>query len=183
MLIRVGFDIQFEIPSPVAMIALFHVHQTRSQDLREPDQPRITPSVPIEEYEDSFGNICSRFVAPAGKLQLYNSTLIEDSGEPDPVSPNACQVPVEDLAPEMLRYLLRLPLLRSGPPPGCCWNAIRQLSAGMGARAGGMRLGANERHIRLPLCESDEDGFGCLCGSHGRLPRFSASRNHVLPLP
>jgi transglutaminase-like putative cysteine protease len=106
MLIRVGFDIQFEVPSPVAMIALFHVHQTRSQDLREPDQPRITPSVPMQEYEDTFGNICSRFVAPAGKLQLYNSTLIEDSGEPDPVSPNACEVPVADLAPETLRYLL-----------------------------------------------------------------------------
>ena len=29
MLIRLGFDIQFEIPSPVAMVALFHVHQTR----------------------------------------------------------------------------------------------------------------------------------------------------------
>jgi hypothetical protein len=26
MLIRLGFDIQFEVPSPVAMIALFHVH-------------------------------------------------------------------------------------------------------------------------------------------------------------
>ena len=106
MLIRLGFDIQFEIPSPVAMIALFHVHPTRRADLREPDEPRITPTVPIDEYQDSFGNVCSRFVAPAGKLQLYNSTLIEDSGEPDPVSPEACQVPVEDLPPEVLRYLL-----------------------------------------------------------------------------
>ena len=106
MLIRLGFDIQFEVPSPVAMVALFHVHQTRSQDLREPDQPRITPSVPIEEFEDTFGNICSRFVAPAGQLQLYHSTLIEDSGEPDPISPQASEVPVQDLAPEMLRYLL-----------------------------------------------------------------------------
>ncbi len=106
MLIRLGFDIQFEIPYPVAMIALFHVHQTRRADLREPDEPRITPSVPIDEYQDSFGNVCTRFVAPAGKLQLYNSTLIEDSGEPDPVSPEACQVPVEDLPPEVLRYLL-----------------------------------------------------------------------------
>jgi len=106
MLIRLGFDIQFEIPSPVAMVALFHVHSTRRADLREPDEPRITPAVPIEEYEDSFGNICTRFVAPAGKLQLYNSTLIEDSGEPDPVSPQARQVPVQDLPPEALRYLL-----------------------------------------------------------------------------
>ena len=36
MLIRVGFDIQFEVPSPVAMIALFHVHHTRSQTCENP---------------------------------------------------------------------------------------------------------------------------------------------------
>ena len=87
MLIRLGFDIQFELPIPVPMVALFHVHHSRRADLREPDEPRITPSVPIEEYEDSFGNICTRFTAPAGMLQLYHSTLIEDSGEPDAVNP------------------------------------------------------------------------------------------------
>jgi transglutaminase-like putative cysteine protease len=106
MLIRLGFDIQFEIPSPVPMIALYHVHHSRHADLREPDEPRITPTVTVNEYEDSFGNLCARFVAPAGKLQLYNSTLIEDSGEPDLVSPQACQLPVEELPHEVLRYLL-----------------------------------------------------------------------------
>src|ERR1035438_9776866 len=106
MLIRLGFDIQFDIPSPVAMIALFHVHHSRRADLREPDEPELTPPVPINKYEDSFGNVCTRFLAPAGKLQLYNSTLIEDSGEPDPVSPQAREVPVENLPHEALRYLL-----------------------------------------------------------------------------
>jgi transglutaminase-like putative cysteine protease len=106
MLIRLGFDIQFEVPSAVAMIALYHVHPSRRADLREPDEPRVTPTVPINEYEDSFGNVCTRFVAPAGKFQMYHSTLIEDSGEPDAVSPQACQLPVEDLPPEVLRYLL-----------------------------------------------------------------------------
>jgi transglutaminase-like putative cysteine protease len=106
MLIRLGFDIQFEIPSPVPMIAVYHVHHSRRADLREPDEPRINPTVTVNEYEDSFGNVCARFVAPAGKLQLYNSTLIEDSGEPDLVSPQACQLPVEDLPSEVLRFLL-----------------------------------------------------------------------------
>jgi len=106
MLIRLGFDIQFEIPSPVVMIAVYHVHASRRADLREPDEPRITPPVTFQEYEDSFGNVCTRFVAPAGRLQLYNSTLIEDSGEPDPVNLAARQLPVEDLPPEVLRYLL-----------------------------------------------------------------------------
>src|ERR1700691_4277204 len=106
MLIRVGFDIKFEIPAPVALIALFHVHSTRRADLREPDEPRITPTVPITEYEDSFGNVCTRFVAPAGKLQLLHSTLIEDSGAPDPVSPQARHIPLKELPPEALRHLI-----------------------------------------------------------------------------
>ena len=106
MLIRLGFDIQFEIPAPVAMIAIYHVHSSRRADLREPDEPRITPGVPSSEYEDSFGNVCTRFVAPVGHLQLYHSTLIEDSGETDAVSPGASQAPVEELPSEVLRYLL-----------------------------------------------------------------------------
>ena len=106
MLIRVGFDMQFEMPSPAAMIALFHVHDSRRADLREPDQPQISPPVPTDEYVDSFGNLCTRFVAPAGRLQLLHSTLVEDSGEPDAENPNARQLPVEDLPPETLRYLL-----------------------------------------------------------------------------
>jgi transglutaminase-like putative cysteine protease len=106
VLIRLGFDIQFEIPTPVAMIALYHVHPSRRADLREADEPRITPSVPVSEYEDSYGNLCARFVAPAGHLQLYHSTLIEDSGQPDPISPEARQMQVEELPPEVLRFLL-----------------------------------------------------------------------------
>jgi transglutaminase-like putative cysteine protease len=50
--------------------------------------------------------MCSRFVAPPGRLRLYNSTLIEDSGQPDVVNPGACEVPVQDLPPETLRFLL-----------------------------------------------------------------------------
>lgn len=106
MLIRLGFDIQFDIPTPVAMIALYHVHPSRRADLREPDEPRITPRVPVTEYEDSFGNICARFVAPAGYFQLYHSTLIYDSGQPDAVSREATQSHVQDLPPDVLRFLL-----------------------------------------------------------------------------
>jgi len=106
MLIRLGFDIEFDVPSPVAMIALYHVHSSRRIDLREPDEPVIAPAVRVDEYEDSFGNVCSRFTAPPGKLQLYHSSLIEDSGQPDAVNPDARQWPVEDLPHEVLRYLL-----------------------------------------------------------------------------
>ena len=106
MLIRLGYDIQFDIPAVVPMVAMLHVHPSRIGDLREPDELRLSPAAPVDMYRDSFGNICSRFVAPAGPVRLYNSTLIEDSGEPDPTNPGASQVPVQDLPPEVLRFLL-----------------------------------------------------------------------------
>jgi transglutaminase-like putative cysteine protease len=88
------------------MVAMLHVHPSRTADLREPDELRLTPAAAVDTYHDSFGNICTRFVAPAGQLRLYNSTLIQDSGEPDLVSPGARQVPAQDLPSEVLQYLL-----------------------------------------------------------------------------
>jgi transglutaminase-like putative cysteine protease len=106
MLIRLGYDIQFNIPAPVAMVGVLHVHPSRVQDLREPDELTIEPGLKIENYLDSYGNRCSRFLAPAGPLKITNSTLIEDPGTPDLVSLNAQEHPVNELPPETLRYLL-----------------------------------------------------------------------------
>ncbi len=106
MLIRLGYDIEFSIPQPVAIVALLNVHPSRERDLRESDDLCVEPAVDIEQYLDRFGNKCARFLASAGKLRLWNSTLIEDSGEPDEVNPNARQQPVQGVPAENLIYLL-----------------------------------------------------------------------------
>ena len=106
MLIRLGYDMTFENPAQVPIVALLHVHPSRAQDLRMPDRLQTEPNVNIDTYIDSFGNQCSRFVAPAGAIRLMNNTLIEDSGKPDPENTDAREVPVEELPPETLRYLL-----------------------------------------------------------------------------
>lgn len=106
MLIRLAYDLQFDIPCEVAIVALLNVHPTRAQDLVEPDEVRTEPALPVTSYIDSFGNRCARFVAPAGRLRLYSRTLIRDSGEPDPVNPLAFECPVGELPNEVLSYLL-----------------------------------------------------------------------------
>jgi transglutaminase-like putative cysteine protease len=88
------------------MVALLNVHPSRRGDLREPDRVRVEPAVDVEEYRDLFGNLSTRFVAPAGIIRLSNLTTIEDSGAPDPVCPDAREVPAGDLPPETLRYLM-----------------------------------------------------------------------------
>ncbi len=106
MLIRLGYDIQFDLPAEVPMVALLHVHPSRMQDLLEPDELRIEPDIAVTHYLDSFGNRCSRFVAPQGKLRLSSSTLIRDSGEPDVANLGARERPVGELPNEVLSYLL-----------------------------------------------------------------------------
>ena len=106
MLIRLGYDIQFHIPAPVAMVALLHVHPSRQHDLLQPEDLHTEPALEISHYIDSFGNRCARFVAPAGPLRLFSSTLIQDSGLPDETDWSARELPVADLPNEILSFLL-----------------------------------------------------------------------------
>jgi transglutaminase-like putative cysteine protease len=105
MILRLGYDIQFEFPGPVAMVALLHVHPSRDADLRAPDAVGLEPALQADTFIDSFGNRCTRFLAQKGALRLSNSTLIYDSGLADPVSPGAREVPVQELPYDVLKYL------------------------------------------------------------------------------
>jgi transglutaminase-like putative cysteine protease len=106
LLIRLAYDIQFNIPAPVAMVALLNVHPSRAADLLEPDELQTEPKLEVSHYIDSFGNRCARFVAPAGKLRLSSTTLVRDSGQPDEVNWSAREQAVGDLPNEILTYLL-----------------------------------------------------------------------------
>jgi transglutaminase-like putative cysteine protease len=106
MLIRLGYDMRFELPAPATFVAQLRVHPSRVADLREPDLVHTSPELALDEYSDTFGNLCTRFHAPAGELRLYNSTLIEDPGLPDAIAPKAREIPTQDLPAEVLVFLL-----------------------------------------------------------------------------
>jgi transglutaminase-like putative cysteine protease len=106
MMIRLGYDIELELSRPMAVVAVLNVHPSRWADLVEPDQLRLTAGAVRDEYMDSFGNRCTRIHASQGTLRLWNSTLIRDSGEPDPVDWSAAQVPVERLPTSAMQFLL-----------------------------------------------------------------------------
>ena len=106
MMLRLGYDIQFEIPSPVAMVALLNVHPSRVADLRAPDELGVEPGTQIDSFIDGFGNRCMRFVAQPGTLRLSNSTLLEDPGFADQVDYGARELPVQELPTHLLGYLL-----------------------------------------------------------------------------
>ena len=106
MLIRIGYDIVFDLPAPTPMLLLLYVHPSRVSRLRSPEILRVEPFVPIERFTDAFGNTCGRIVAQAGQLRLFRDGLIEDDGLPDPVDYTVQQHPIHELPPETLQFLL-----------------------------------------------------------------------------
>ena len=106
MLIRTGYDISFAAERPVPMLALLSVHPSRNKDLRTPHRITASPDVPIYNYVDGFGNMCTRLTIPEGGVTLSADFVIEDSGEPDIIVPGAEQWPVEKLPDDVLVYLL-----------------------------------------------------------------------------
>jgi transglutaminase-like putative cysteine protease len=105
MILRLGYDIQFDLPASAAIVALLNVHPSRVADLRAPDELRVEPASQLDTYIDSFGNRCVRFLAQQGALRVSNSTLIYDTGEPDRQNFDAREIPVQKLPHEVLRYL------------------------------------------------------------------------------
>jgi transglutaminase-like putative cysteine protease len=114
MLIRNEFAIEFNMPQDAAMIGLLRLHPSLDARVRFPETMKVEhlePSgeateVNVDEYIDTFGNRCSRFLAPAGHLKLSGESLVDADPYPDPIATEARQHPVEELPHEVLQFLL-----------------------------------------------------------------------------
>jgi transglutaminase-like putative cysteine protease len=106
MLIRIGYDIIFNVPAYTPMNLLLFVHPSRQCKLRDPEILNIEPYVPMQKFIDAFGNTCGRIVAPPGQVRFIRDGLVEDDGLPDPVDYTVQQHSIEDLPPETLQFLL-----------------------------------------------------------------------------
>jgi transglutaminase-like putative cysteine protease len=111
MLIQSEFDIQFDLAAPTPTLAILHLHPSLESRVRAGndllvEQIEGAARIATSEYRDSFGNRCTRFVAPAGKIRLRGMSIVEAQEIADPVYAYAQQSPVEDLPDEVLRFLL-----------------------------------------------------------------------------
>jgi transglutaminase-like putative cysteine protease len=106
MLIKAGYRISYDCPAPTPILMMLNVRPERSKDLLTPDTVRCRPAVPVRQYLDAFGNLCSRVLAPAGNITFHTEFVIRDSGAPDPAFPEAEQHAIDDLPDEVIGYLL-----------------------------------------------------------------------------
>jgi hypothetical protein len=90
-----GFDIAFNCAKDVPMLLMLTVHPSRRSDLLSGDKIEFSPKVQARGFQDAFGNICTRLVAPPGIFEIRSDFIVADSGQPDLVVPDAKQWPVE----------------------------------------------------------------------------------------
>ena len=132
MKIRVGFEMIYDCPQPTPMILNLNVHSTRVSDLLGRDELRFEPSIPTAAYRDSFGNWCTRIVAPEGRLRISTDVLVSDSGAPDLVVPLAEQLAVPDLPEETLLFLLGSRYCETDRLSETAWKLFGQGPTGWG---------------------------------------------------
>jgi transglutaminase-like putative cysteine protease len=99
------------------MVAMLHVHPSVEPTLVTPDHLKVehigpveqgesARELPVSDYLDSFGNTCSRFVAPAGAIRLSGSNIVRSADQPELQGFGETLARVEDLPTETLQFLL-----------------------------------------------------------------------------
>jgi transglutaminase-like putative cysteine protease len=104
--IRAGYDIAFQCPQAVPMVLMLTSHPLRDGDILTEQSMHFSADVGARDYFDSYGNICTRLVAPSGLLEVHSEFVVRDSGLPDEVCPSAQQWDVGALPGEALPFLL-----------------------------------------------------------------------------
>ena len=132
MKIKVGYELIYDCPQPTPMLLMLNIHYSRASDVITPDQLTTDPSVPITAYRDTFGNWCSRIVAPQGRIRIASTGVVSDSGLPDAVLPGARQHRVEDLPEDALVFLLGSRYCETDRLSETAWSLFGQMQPGWG---------------------------------------------------
>jgi transglutaminase-like putative cysteine protease len=106
VIIRAGYDIAFHCQQETPMVLMLSVHPSRQGDLLSEHRIQLSNGLASRDYLDSFGNVCTRLVAPPGLLEVRNDFLIRDSGLPDEVAPQARQLAIPELPDDTLLFLM-----------------------------------------------------------------------------
>ncbi|MDB5526752.1 MAG: transglutaminase-like protein [Rhizobium sp.] len=106
MKIHAGFTLGFECLQPTPMLLVLNIHPSRRIDLLTEQVLTFNQAIDAWNYTDSFGNACTRIVAPPGVTTVSSDFEIYDTGQPDIVPVDAVQHDIKDLPDEVLQFLL-----------------------------------------------------------------------------
>ena len=130
MRIHIGCEMTFEFQQPTPLIAMLNVHYSRVSDLERPDHLTCSVATNIESYRDSFGNWCTRFVAPAGRVSFGTDSVIRDPGTFEVPDLFAYQHDVETLPADTLLFLLPSRFCESDVLSDDAWRMFGHIAPG-----------------------------------------------------
>lgn len=103
MWLNASCSLDFSISTPTPFLLMLRPHSGISQWVAR-EQYLMTPSVPVMEFTDLYGNLCQRLVAPAGEFSIHTSFDVETADSFD-VSPGAPFIEVQELSQYALPFL------------------------------------------------------------------------------
>jgi transglutaminase-like putative cysteine protease len=107
VLIRIGYELVFEVPAPTPMLLMLHVRPEETARLGQPEWIRFDPlDIQMHTFIDPFGNRAGRIVAPAGKVRISYDNVVADSGLHEPKIDGARLHPVPELPDECMPFML-----------------------------------------------------------------------------
>lgn len=104
MRLRTSCNIKFEISEPTPFILMLRP-RSGSQQWVEREEYKITPSIPVMEFTDNYGNLCQRLIAQPGQFLISTSSEIVTSNFIDQGF-GASFVDIQNLPDAVLSYLL-----------------------------------------------------------------------------
>jgi len=132
MKLRVGYELVYECVQPTPMMLMLNTHYSHANDVLSPDLLAVNPPVPISQYRDGFGNLCSRIVAPQGLIAFLTSAVLEVSSEPERRPPLTEQHPVEALPDDTLVFLLGSRYCETDLLSEFAWQTFGKMPLGRG---------------------------------------------------
>jgi len=104
MRLRTSCDLKFEIFEPTPFILMLRP-RSGSQQWVEREEYKITPSTPVFEFTDNYGNLCQRLIAQPGIFSISTASEVITSNFIDQGF-GAPFIEIQNLPDAVLSYLL-----------------------------------------------------------------------------
>lgn len=173
MWLHASCSLEFNIPVATPFLLMLRPRSGRHQWVGR-EQYVLSPSVPVVEFTDPFGNLCQRLVASAGPFSVYTTVDIE-CAEAFDTAAGAAFIEVQNLPDETLPFLL--------PSRYCESDRFTQMAASIvhGCLPGYDQCAAIVDYIRRTLRYAPEVGQEIIsaCEVNGRSQAVCRDMAHL----
>lgn len=104
MLLHTSCQLKFEIALPTPFVLMLRPRSGIQQWVAS-EEYKISPTVPVVEFTDDFGNLCQRLIATPGIFSIYTAAKVTTADKID-VQAGADFVEIQKLPDNVFKFLL-----------------------------------------------------------------------------